>query len=188
MGLLLAAGTYDIDRVHSQLGFAVTHLDISVIRGTFDRFEGTLVVGERLDETTVSVTADTRSINTGNSARDERMFLAGWLDIEAFPTMAFRSTRIEPAGDGFALEGELTIKDEVHPTTFSVTYHGSAVFPVDRSTHHGFSAVATISRSAFGVSLGLPVVSDDVRLTLELQVLAPAAPSTEAAATAMSPA
>lgn len=173
MGLPIEPGVYGIDTMHSQLGFAVKHLGISVIRGTFDRFQGALTVGASLADTSVSLDAEMNSINTGNRMRDDHVFAPDWLDVETYPTMRFASTRVVESSGRYTLHGDLTIKTTTLPVALDATYNGSGVFPVDGSTHHGFAATGTISRSAFAVSFGVPGVSDDVQLALDLQFVAP---------------
>jgi polyisoprenoid-binding protein YceI len=174
LSLPIAAGTYGIDTVHSQLGFEVQHLGISSIRGTFDRFSGALYVGPTLADTVVVIEAEMASINSGNPLRDEKVMGADYLDVETHPQMLFRSTSITESGDGYSMTGDLTIKRTTLATTLQATYNGSATFPVDGSTHFGFTATATISRSAFGVSYAVPVISDEVVLTLAVQFVEPA--------------
>jgi polyisoprenoid-binding protein YceI len=89
--------------------------------------------------------------------------------------MVFRSSSISATDSGYALTGDLTIKGVTQPVTIETAYNGSQLFPVDGSTHHGFSATAAISRSAFGVSFGVPAVSDEVQLQLEVQFIQAAA-------------
>jgi polyisoprenoid-binding protein YceI len=175
MALPIAPGTYGIDNHHSQLGFAVTHLGISTIRGTFDQYSGALYVGEDLATTVVAIEAEMGSINSGDSARDEHLHGADFFDTAAHPQMNFRSTSIEEAGSGYTMTGDLTIKGITHPVTFEVTFIGSNIFPVDNSTHFGFAASGSISRSAFGVSYAVPLVSDEVTLTLDVQFILPKA-------------
>lgn len=175
MSLPITPGTYGIDQVHSQLGFAVRHLGISNVRGTFDRFSGALVVGETLADTTITIEAEMASINSGNSMRDGHVHGDGFLDVVNHPTMTFRSTSIADQGSGYTLTGDLTIRGTTLPVVLQAAYHGAAVFPVDNSNHHGFSAAGSISRTAYGVSYGVPMVSDEVALTLDVQFVSPAA-------------
>ena len=174
MSLPMAPGTYGIDTMHSQLGFSVEHLGISIVRGTFDRYRGSLTVGETLADTSVTLDAEMTSMNSGNAMRDGHMHGADFFDVANHPTMTFRSTSIVDAGDNYEMTGDLTIRATTQPVTFSVTYNGSAVFPMDQSTHHGFAAVGSISRSEYGMSYGVPLVSDEVALSLELQFIQPA--------------
>lgn len=175
MSLAVPAGSYPMDLAHSQLGFAVTHLGISIVRGTFDKFDGTLVVGDRIEDTSVSVEAEMGSVNTGNSAREDVLLGEAFFDAANHPGLSFQSTSAQETEGGYELLGDLTIKGITKPVRLSVSYNGSAVFPMDQSTHFGFSASGEISRSAFGVSTGVPMVTDEVSLHLEAQFIAPAA-------------
>lgn len=175
MALPIPAGSYGIDKMHTQLGFAVTHLGISVVGGTFDTFDGTLTVGDSLASSALSLSADMGSVNTGQPMRDGHLKGADFFDVENHPTLSFTSTSIEQAGDRYRLTGDLTIKGSTQQVTLDASYNGSGTFPVDGSTHYGFSASGTLSRSAFGVSYGVPMVTDDVKLTLEAQFVQPKA-------------
>lgn len=172
--LPIPAGTYQIDQAHSQLGFAVTHLGISVVAGTFDDFDGALTVGHALDDTAVEITARMASVNSGNEMRDQVIRGADWFDVDRHPTMSFRSTAIHGSDDEHELHGELTLRTTTQPVVLSVTYNGMAEFPVDGSTHFGFAATGRISRSAFGISFGVPMVTDEVDLRLGVQFVRPA--------------
>jgi len=173
MSLPIAPGTYGIDPVHSQLTFAVSHLGISTVRGTFDRYSGALFVGSTLADTVISIEAEMASINSGHPVRDEHVQGAEFLDAANHPQMQFRSTAITEDGSGYSMKGDLTIKGTTMPVTLHASYNGAALFPVDGSTHHGFTATGSISRSAFGVSYGVPMVSDEVVLTLDAQFVQP---------------
>jgi polyisoprenoid-binding protein YceI len=175
MALPIAPGTYGIDTNHSQLGFAVRHLGISIIRGTFDRYGGSLDVGDDLSTTVVAIEAEMASINSGNRDRDEHMHGADWFDVANHPQMTFRSSSIVEAGDGYTMTGELTIRDITETVTFDAAYNGSETFPMDQSTHFGFGATGTIRRSAFGISYGLGMLGDDVKLNLDVQFVRPPA-------------
>jgi polyisoprenoid-binding protein YceI len=175
MALPIAPGNYGIDTNHSQLGFSVRHLGISVIRGTFDQYSGALYVGADLTTTVVVVEAEMASINSGNRDRDQHMHGPDWFDVASYPQMSFRSTSIVEAPGGYTMTGDLTIRGITQSVSFNTVYNGSNTFPMDRSTHFGFEASGTISRSAFGVSYGLSMLNDDVELTLDAQFVLPPA-------------
>lgn len=175
MTLPIPAGTYDIDPMHSQLTFAVKHLGISTVRGTFDAFSGSLTVGESLADTSISIDVEMSSINSGNAMRDGHVQGDEFFDVANHSHMTFRSTSISEDGENYALTGDLTIKGVTQPVTFTTTYNGEGIFPMDQSTHFGFTGSATISRSAFGVTYGVPMVSDDVAINLDVQFVRPAA-------------
>lgn len=175
MALPIAPGSYDIDSVHSQIAFAVTHLGISTIRGTFDRFGASLHVGDDLATTTVGVEAEVASINTGNRDRDASMFAPGFFDTTAHPQITFRSTSIAQTADGYTMTGDLTINGVTQSVTFDAAFNGSGTFPVDDSTHFGFSASGVISRSSFAVSEYPGMISDEAILTIDAQFVQPKA-------------
>jgi polyisoprenoid-binding protein YceI len=175
MSLSIAPGAYGIDTVHSQLGFSVKHLGISNIRGTFDRYTGELSVGASLADTVVTIEAEMASINSGNSMRDEHLLGPDFLDAGSFPTMLFRSTDISVEGNEYTVTGDLTVRGKTLPTVLDVSYNGSATFPLDGSTHHGFTATATITATDFGFSYPVPLISDEVSLVFEVQFVDPAA-------------
>jgi polyisoprenoid-binding protein YceI len=174
VNLPIPAGTYGIDTIHTQLGFEVTHIGISVIRGTFERFSGFLTIGDTLADTSLTIEAEMASIHTGNQMRDEHMQSPDFFDVANHPQMLLQSTAIAEKGEGYALTGHLTIKGVTQEVTLDTTYNGSAIYPIDQSTRYGFSAGTAISRSAFGVSYGTAIVSDEVRLHLEAQFVQPA--------------
>jgi polyisoprenoid-binding protein YceI len=175
MSLPIPPGSYGIDTVHTQLGFSVTHLGISVVRGSLDRFSGTLTVGETLGDTALSLEAEMSSVNSGNAKRDEHLHGADFFAVAEHPTLTFASTSISEAGAGYSLTGDLTIKGTTQSVTLEAIYNGEGVFPADQSTHFGFGATGTISRSSFEITYGVSMVSDDVALVLEAQFVRPAA-------------
>lgn len=176
MNLPISSGSYPIDDVHSQIGFSVVHLGLTMVRGTFDSFGGSLTVGDALEDVSVVFEADMKSVSSSNPGRDEYIQGEGFFESEKYPTMSFRSTSVTGSGSGpdYELVGDLTIRDLTHPATLAVTYNGSAEFPLDGSVHHGFSGRGTISRSAYGVSYGVPLVTDEVGIELEVQFVDPA--------------
>lgn len=174
MTLPIPSGTYGIDTMHSQLGFSVTHIGISLIRGTFDHFSGSLTVGATLADTAVAITAGMASVNSGNALRDQHVHGAEFFDVAKHEQMTFRSTSISETGSGYSIAGDLTIKGITQPLALEVTYNGSCVFPMDQLTHYGFGAHGVISRSAFDMGYGTSMVSDDVELQLHAQFISPA--------------
>ena len=114
------------------------------------------------------------SVNSGNTMRDQHIHGADFFDVENHPTLTFGAAAVNEIDGGYELHGQLTLKGITQPIVLATTYNGSNVFPMDQSTHYGFSASGTISRSAFAMGYGVPMVSDDVKLTLEAQFISPA--------------
>lgn len=170
MALPLSNGTWTLDTMHTQLGFSIRHLGISTIRGSFVEFEGGAVVNG--DTGTINVSAAVSSIATGNAMRDGHLQAPDFFDAENHPKISFVSKSIAITGETTGtITGDLTIRGITKPVTFDTTFHGIGVFPVDNKNHAGFEATATINRSDFGVSYGVPIASDAVKLQLDVQLV-----------------
>ncbi|MQA95785.1 MAG: polyisoprenoid-binding protein [Streptosporangiales bacterium] len=170
----LVPGTYTIDPAHSEIGFTVRHMMVSKVRGRFGTFEGTLNIAENPLDSTVTAEIDMSSINTGQEQRDEHIRSNDFFSVAEHPKMTFRSTGIRPDGDGFLLDGELTIKGDTRPVTLELEFEGSTKDPMG-FTRVGFSAEGEISRSEFGVDIQMPmdgggvVVGDKIKLDLAVE-------------------
>jgi polyisoprenoid-binding protein YceI len=177
--LPLAAGTWTIDPVHSDVTFSVRHLGLAKVRGRFNDFGGTVAIGDDLASTQVDAEIDLSSVDTHNPDRDTHLKSSDFFDIESNRTMSFRSTSIEGEGDTYTMEGELTVGGVTGPVSLEVEFFGSETFPVDQSTRAGFSATTTLSRSDFGISFDVPigpekmVIGDKVSVELDIQLVAP---------------
>ncbi|MFH8561448.1 YceI family protein [Streptomyces sp. NPDC017988] len=171
-------GSYAIDPVHSALGSSVRHAMISHVRGEFDSFEGLLKLdGSRPALSEAHVSVQTASLNTGVEERDTHLRGPDFFDSSAFPVMAFRSTRIVPAGDdGFRLLGNLRIKDIERPLTLDIEFGGAARDAYGQN-RVGFEGRATIRRSDWGLTwntaleTGGVLVSDKVTLVLDISAV-----------------
>ena len=170
------AGTWDIDPVHSEVGFTVRHMAVSKVRGRFDKFEGVIVTGEDPLSSTVTASIDASSINTNNEQRDGHIRSADFIEVESHPTWTFASTGVKDDGGDFLLDGTLTIRGVTKPVTFKLELNGIGPDAFG-GTRIGFSANGEINRHDFGVSFNGPIpgvpggviVSDKVHLHLEIE-------------------
>ena len=170
------AGTWAIDPVHSEVSFVVRHMMVSKVRGRFDTFEGTIVTAEDPLASSVTASVDLSSISTGQEQRDAHIRSADFFEVEKHPTMTFTSTGVRANGDGFLLDGDLTIKRVTRPVTFNLEVNG---FGPDAygGTRAGFSSTTEINRHDYGVSFNGPIpgvpggvaVSEKVTITLEIE-------------------
>ena len=170
------AGTWAIDPVHSEVSFVVRHMMVSKVRGRFDKFEGAIVTGEDPLASSVTASVDLSSINTGQEQRDAHIRSADFFEVEKYPTMTFASTGVRAHGDGWLLDGDLTLKGVTRPVTFNLEVNG---FGPDAygGTRVGFSATTEINRHDYGVSFNGPIpgvpggvtVSEKVTITLEIE-------------------
>ena len=174
MSLPLAAGTYRLDHHHSQIGFIVIHLGLTPVRGLFPDFDGVLEVGERLEDTALRISVGMPSVQSGHPGRDERLQDADYFDSAGHPAMVFESTSVTATDDGWAVDGELTVKGTSQPLRLDAAMTGRRVFPLDEKEHIGFVATGRLSRVSFGVATGVPseILSDDIELVISAQLVA----------------
>jgi polyisoprenoid-binding protein YceI len=170
------AGTWEIDPVHSEVGFVARHMMVSKVRGRFTSFSGELVLGEDPLQSSVTATIDLTSIQTGNEQRDHHIRSADFFEVDKYQTMTYRSTGVRPEGDHYVLEGELTLKDVTKPVELTLELNGFGPDPFG-GTRAGFTASGEINRRDFGVNFSAPmetggvVVSDKVTIQLEIEAV-----------------
>lgn len=116
------AGTWTIDPVHSEVGFAVRHMMVTRVRGKFGAFEGTITTPDNPLESSVTATIDLSSITTGNDQRDAHLRGSDFFDVETHPQMTYRSTRIRAENGDYLVDGELTIRGVTRPLTLSTEF------------------------------------------------------------------
>jgi polyisoprenoid-binding protein YceI len=170
------AGTWDIDPVHSEVGFSVRHMAVSKVKGRFDKFEGVVVTGEDPLASTVTATIDATSINTNQEQRDGHIKSADFFEVEAHPTWTFASTGVKDDGGDYLLQGDLTIRGVTKPVGLKLELNGIGPDAFG-GTRIGFSASGEINRHDFGVSFNGPIpgvpggviVSDKVQIHLEIE-------------------
>jgi polyisoprenoid-binding protein YceI len=181
--------TWTIDPAHAEIGFAVRHLMLSTVRGRFGTVNGTITVDENDPNTAkIDVTVDVTSVDTRQEMRDNHLRSPDFFDVANHPTMHFVSKRIEGDVTGtFKVIGDLTIRGTTKQVTLDVTFEGRAKDPWgnDRA---GFSATGKINRRDFGLNwnqaleAGGVVVSDEVKMTLDVEIVRQAAVAANAAA------
>ncbi|MEV0322843.1 YceI family protein [Streptomyces sp. NPDC050658] len=169
------AGTWLIDQAHSDVGLLIRHLMISKVRGHFTRFEGRIVTAEDPLKSEVTATVDMSSIDTSSAQRDEHLRDADFFEVERYPTMTYRSTRIRPDGDDFLVEGHLTLKGVTRPVPLRMEVNGFAVDPYgpDPGTgaRAGFSVTGEINRMDFDVTYNGPIPGGGAALGEKVQIV-----------------
>ena len=169
---------WQIDPAHSEISFAAKHLMISTVRGRFNSFTGT-VDGDEANATAakVDVQIDASSLVTGEEKRDGHLRSPDFLDVEKFPYLTFKSTRIEQVDDSHAkLYGDLTIRDVTNPVVLDVEYAGQAKTPWG-TTSAGFSATTKINRKDWNLNWNVALetggwlVGDQISINIELELV-----------------
>ncbi len=171
-------GIWDIDPAHSGVEFSARHAMVATVRGRFNGFSGTIEVGDELAGSTTEVTIDAASIDTGNEDRDNHLRSPDFLDVERFPTLRFRATRVEVGDEEgeHRIFGELTIRDVTREVELSATYNGTSTDPWG-NLRAGIEASTTISRKDWGLTwnaaleAGGVLVGDKVKITLDVSAV-----------------
>ena len=172
-----AADTWTVDASHSQVGFSVTHMLISTVKGSFSGFEGTVETDADGKLRSLSGTVTVGTVDTANEKRDGHLQSAEFFDVASHPDMKFTSTKVEPSGSGYAMTGDLTIRGVTKPVTFEVGAIKGPVADPWGNVKAGTTATASINRQDFGVSwsktldTGGAVVSDEVAIELQLELV-----------------
>jgi len=173
-----APTVYDIDTAHSSATFKVKHLSISTVSGGFGKVSGKMT-WDQADPTKSSVeaTIDAASIDTQNGGRDEHLKSPDFFDVATHPTITFKSTKVEAAGEGrLKVTGDLTLRGVTKPVVLDVEGPVAPIKDPRGNMKTGATATTKINRQDFGVSWsktldgGGLVVSDDVWITIELEL------------------
>ncbi len=171
--------TYQIDAAHSHVQFSVRHLMVSNVRGSFTGVAGTVTFDpDKPAETAIEATIDVASIATNDEKRDGHLKSPEFFDAAQYPTMKFKSTKVESAGpDDFKVTGDLTLHGATKPVTLTVhEISGEAKDPWG-NIKMGAAVKGKIKRSDFGLSWNAPLetggvlIGDDVKLEFELEFL-----------------
>lgn len=176
------AGSYQIDPMHSKVGFEIPHLVISSVEGKFNQSEGEIKLDSKFEKSSVKVSTDVASIDTGVAKRDDHLKSADFFDVKKYPNMKFESTSISGTPEAFKLTGNLTI----HGVTKKVVLDGKYLGTVKDgygAEKAAFDAKTKISRKDFGLTWNNvveagPVVGDEVSISLKIQA-AKARPKTK---------
>ena len=171
-GLLSAgradAAAWEIDPAHSSAQFSVRHLAVSNVRGEFGKVSGTVDYDAKdPSKAKVEATIDAASINTRDEKRDGHLKSPDFFDVAKFPTITFKSSKVEKASEGkLKVSGDLTIHGVTKPAVLDVTVNKIGTHPMAKDEAAGFDASATIKRSDFGVGAYAPNVSDEIKIAI----------------------
>jgi polyisoprenoid-binding protein YceI len=174
---LAGEATWNIDASHSTTAFTVRHLVISTVRGEFTKTSGTVKLDDAdATRSSVEATIDAATISTREPKRDDHLRSPDFLDTAKYPTITFRSTKVQKAGkDKLAVAGDLTLHGVTKPVVLEVTT-SPEVKGMMGETRRAFSASTKLSRKDFGVAFNKaveagPVVGDEITVLLDLEVV-----------------
>lgn len=178
--------TWNVDTTHSSIHFSVRHMMFAKVRGRFAGWSGTLQLDlEDLRRSQIQVEIDADSIDTGVADRDNHLRSADFLNVERYPKLAFRSTRIERVGsDRFRIHGDLTLRDVTREVVLEAELGGQAKDPWGNQ-RVAFTAATTLDRRDFGLAWNQVLEAGGVlvgeRIDVELEVQAVQAAASDAA-------
>ena len=170
-----ATGTYNFDKAHSSIGFRVKHFGLVDVPGYFRDFTGTIVYDAKdMKKSSVVFSAKTTSVDTGVDARDNHLRTADFFEVEKFPDMTFKSTKVEKKGKDWLVTGDFMMKGVTKQISFPFTVVG---FKKDAkgAVKMGVTAETSINRRDFGVNYGgnmpdgTPMLSDNIAVVLQLE-------------------
>ncbi len=173
----LGADRYEIDPVHTSIGFAVRHFVINKVRGHFTNFSGTILYDEEdITKTSFSVTIKAASIDTRHFKRDKDLRSPDFLDVKKYPVITFQSTRIEKMGQGYVAIGTLTMHGVSKEIALPFTIPGKVKDPWG-NTRIGVEAAITVNRQDYGISWsqrmdsGGLVVGNEVQIEINVEAI-----------------
>jgi len=173
-GAAVAAETYKLDPVHTQITFYVNHLGFSNSSGRFHVGDNQLQLDEKdWSKSSVQVTIPLSTLDMGNATWKEHVSGARFFEVEKFPTMTFKSTQVEAAGaNQFKVTGDLNLHGVTKPVVLDVKVNKVGAHPMSRKPAAGFSASAKLKRSEFGMTQMLPMIGDEVEIRIEAEASA----------------
>lgn len=174
-----AAEKYDIDASHSAVVFGWNHFGFSNPSARFDKIEGSVLLDkDDLTKSSISVSLPVESLDTDVAKLDEALKGPDFLDAAKYPTITFKSTKVEKTSENrLRITGDLTVHGVTKPVTLSAKVNKIGIFEipgVTKAQAAGFDATTVIRRSDFGVTKYVPAVSDEIPVSITLDAKLPA--------------
>ncbi len=168
------SGTYSFDKAHSAIGFRVKHMGLVDVPGYFRDFTGTIVYdAKNVSKSSVEFTAMMTSVDTGVEGRDKHLRSPDFFEVDKFPELKFKSTKVEKKGKMMMVTGDFTMKGVTKSISFPFNIAG---FAEQRGTMKmGVTAETSLNRRDYGVNYGsnmpngVPVLSDDIKVNLQIE-------------------
>ncbi|MBV9303479.1 MAG: YceI family protein [Acidobacteriaceae bacterium] len=167
--------TWKLDPPHSAAQFSVRHMGISTVRGTFTKLSGTVEYDpSEVAKSSVDVSIDAASVDSRVEMRDNDLRSDHFLDVQKYPTITFKSKRVEPAGEGkLKVTGDLTIHGVTKEAVLDVDGPSKPFKDPRGNLHMGISATTNINRMDFGVSGAPGMVGNDIGITIDAELVKP---------------
>ncbi|HKV78877.1 MAG TPA: YceI family protein [Candidatus Sulfotelmatobacter sp.] len=164
---------WQLDPAHSSAQFAVRHMGISTVRGTFAKISGSAHYDAAdAKNNSVEVTIEPASVDTRVEMRDNDLRSDHFFDVQKYSTMTFRSTKVESAGaDKLKITGDLTIRGVSKPVSLDVEGPSKPIDDGHGHLHMGVSATGALNRTDFGMTGYQGVVGNEIQLTIDAELV-----------------
>lgn len=169
---LAFASSWDIDTYHAGAGFTVKHMMISNVSGRLGPVTGTVELDDAdVTKSAISATIDVKGIDTQNQKRDDHLRSPDFFDVEKFPTVTFKSTKVEKAGDSkLKVTGDLTMHGVTKSVVLDAELSGEAVDPFYKITKRAVTATGSVNREDFGLVWNKPMANNGVLVSKEVKI------------------
>ncbi len=169
----VTAGTYKVDPAHTQVTWTLNHMGFSMLSGQFGAQDGTLTIDPAKPAAAkLDVTFAIDQLSVTSSGFSNHLKSKDFFDVATYPTARFVSTAVTVNGNSAKITGNLTIKNQTKPVTIDATFVGAGTNPMNKKVNFGFRGTTTINRSAFGLGMAAPMVSDQVKLDINAAFVA----------------
>jgi polyisoprenoid-binding protein YceI len=175
--VLAEPATWNIDPAHTQSNFTIRHLVISNVRGEFKNTTGVVKIDDQDPaKSSVDAVIDATTIHTREDKRDAHLKSADFFDVEKYPKITFKSSKVEKAGDGYKVTGDLTMHGVTKPVVLDVSALTPDVKDPGGNVRRGLSARTTLNRKDFGLNWSKmveagPVVGDEVKIEIDAELI-----------------
>jgi polyisoprenoid-binding protein YceI len=168
-----AADTWEVDPAHTSVMFKIRHFNVSWVWGRFDKLSGKVSLDSTdAGKSSFDLSVDTASVNTGVDARDAHLRKPEFFNVDKFPAITFKSTRVAKSAGGYDVTGDLTLLGVTKPVTVQIAQTGPLNDPKG-NPRAGFDTTFTVKRSEFGMTYGQGAIGDEVTLTISFEVVPP---------------
>ncbi len=166
------SATYNLDSTHTYVTFEARHFGTSTNRGRFDKKEGSITIDRAAKTGKADITIDTASINTGLALFDGHLKGDNFLKVKDFPTAKFSGNKFSFDGDKVtAVAGTLTLMGKTLPVTLTATNYNCYDSPFFKREVCGGDFETTIQRTDYGMSYGMPIIPDDIKLLIQIEAI-----------------
>ncbi|MDB5804113.1 MAG: polyisoprenoid-binding protein [Betaproteobacteria bacterium] len=165
-----APAVYEIENAHTFPKFEVSHNGFSNHTGIFTKTSGKITYDREAKSGSMEVTVDTAEISTGIAPMEKFLKSKEFFNIEQYPTMSYKGMRFRFEGDKLvAIEGELTLLGVTRPLTLNVVNFVCGPHPRTKKEECGANAVGELKRSDYGMKAFLPLIGDDIKLSIQTE-------------------